>query len=66
MSAVNVEPDVCVLCGLCVGVCPPNALELDPTVLRVLEHCTGCGWCVPYCPVGAIRGGRAPRRGVRA
>ena len=65
MSAIAVDPDVCVLCGLCVGVCPPNALALEPAVLRVLDHCTGCGWCVPYCPVGAIRGGRSAHRGMR-
>ncbi|HEV2317883.1 MAG TPA: 4Fe-4S binding protein [Thermoplasmata archaeon] len=65
MTAVTVNPDICVLCGLCTGVCPPNALELEPNVLRVLDHCTGCGWCIPYCPVGAISGGRPVPRGRR-
>ncbi len=59
---VEVDPAVCVLCGLCVGVCPPDAMRLTPTQLEVLPNCTECGWCVPYCPVGAIHGGR-PIRG---
>lgn len=62
---ITVDPDTCVLCGLCTGVCPPNALELTETELRVLSHCTTCGWCVPYCPVGAISGG-PPRTTRRA
>jgi NAD-dependent dihydropyrimidine dehydrogenase PreA subunit len=63
VKIVEVNPDICVLCGLCTAVCPPNALELTPTVLKVLDNCTSCGWCLPYCPVGAITGGK-PRRGV--
>ena len=43
---IQVDRDVCVLCGLCTGVCPPNALELTPDRLLVLSHCSGCGWCV--------------------
>ena len=59
---ITIDPEVCVLCGLCTGVCPPNALELEPDRLRVLDHCTDCGWCVPYCPVGAISGARPKAR----
>ena len=62
---IRVDEDVCVLCGLCVGVCPPDALELTPTRLAVLSNCTDCGWCVPYCPVGALSGGRVVRRPPR-
>ena len=62
---IHVDDEVCVLCGLCTGVCPPNAMELTPVQLRVLPHCTDCGLCVPYCPVGAISGGRlSARRGL--
>ncbi|MGA7861953.1 MAG: 4Fe-4S binding protein [Thermoplasmata archaeon] len=67
-ASIRVDSDTCVLCGLCTGVCPPNALELTPTQLHVLTNCTGCGWCIPYCPVGALSGGRGipRRRGRRA
>ena len=55
---VTVDPDICVLCGLCTGVCPPNAMELTPTRLEVLSNCTECGWCVPVLP------GRGHHRGT--
>ena len=58
---ITVDDDICVLCGLCTGVCPPNSLELGPTRLLVHSSCTDCGWCVPYCPVGALSGGRPVR-----
>ncbi len=58
---IHVDHDVCVLCGLCTGVCPPNALELTSHRLEVRSNCTDCGWCVPYCPVGALSGGRPVR-----
>jgi L-aspartate semialdehyde sulfurtransferase ferredoxin len=55
---ITIDDDVCVLCGLCTGVCPPDAMELTPLRLVVHSNCTDCGWCVGYCPVGAISGGR--------
>lgn len=61
---ITLDEDSCVLCGLCTGVCPPDALELTPTRLVVRTNCTDCGWCVLYCPVGALSGGR-PLRGRR-
>ena len=59
---IRIDPDTCVLCGLCTGVCPPNALELTPVALVVLPNCSTCGLCVPYCPVGAISGARPGSR----
>jgi ferredoxin len=56
--SIRLDGDVCVLCGLCVGVCPPGALRLLPTELEVSPRCNECGLCVPYCPVGALSGGR--------
>lgn len=61
---ITVDQEICVLCGLCTGVCPPNSLELESEQLVVKSSCTDCGWCVPYCPVGALSGGR-PLRGRR-
>jgi L-aspartate semialdehyde sulfurtransferase ferredoxin len=61
---ITIDDDVCVLCGLCTGVCPPDAMELTAQRLVVHSNCTDCGWCVAYCPVGAISGGRpVVRRG---
>lgn len=59
---IRVNEEACCLCGLCVGVCPPDALDMEHDRLVVLSNCTDCGWCVPYCPVGALSGGRPTRR----
>jgi MinD superfamily P-loop ATPase len=52
-----VDNDVCVYCGACIGICPPNAMFLYETETIVfLPHCTECGLCAVVCPVGAIDG----------
>jgi MinD superfamily P-loop ATPase len=50
-----VNKEICVACGKCVEVCPPQALALidDSAHLRE-ELCEECGFCVPECPVNAI------------
>ena len=53
-----VNDDLCSGCGICVPLCPYDALSLDPatntsSVNEVL--CEGCGTCVAACPSGAIR-----------
>ena len=55
---VGVVEDLCSGCGVCVGVCPFNARELDPekkkvNVVEVL--CEGCGACCAACPTGAAQ-----------
>jgi Fe-S-cluster-containing hydrogenase component 2 len=48
------DQDRCSLCGICVDVCPVEALTADEGDLRVDEDwCIGCGVCVPRCPEGA-------------
>ncbi len=47
----------CTGCGLCVEVCPYNALELDAEkgVAKVSAAvCKGCGLCAAACRPGAI------------
>ena len=46
----------CDLCGVCVGVCPKDAItiELDGWNLDP-DLCTGCGNCVAACPYRALR-----------
>jgi heterodisulfide reductase subunit A2 len=51
-----VDEDVCVGCGICVGVCPYEAriLHQRKKVALVEEAlCQGCGGCVAACPNGA-------------
>jgi heterodisulfide reductase subunit A len=58
IAAVN--DDLCDGCGICVGVCEYNALEIvendDGTKLVKLNEamCKGCGCCVAACPSGAM------------
>ena len=50
-----VDLDVCDRCGLCLPLCPPEAIHLASNVLTVdRQSCTGCEKCVGPCPVGAL------------
>ena len=63
---VMLDPSLCILCGLCVDVCPPNCItiaradrvghgEATQSVLLLDEDlCIRCGLCVNRCPPGAL------------
>ena len=60
---VDLNPEECKGCGLCVEACPPKVLALAPHLNRYGYHpatykgegCTGCGICFFACPEpGAI------------
>ena len=56
-AEIVIDRDSCVDCGLCTGVCPTQALVLDPETFRLnfrRSHCIVCEQCIPTCPVGAI------------
>jgi|GEM_PF-624956 len=67
---VLVDEQICHHCGGCVAVCPPDAIFLETSFLRIdQETCTSCERCVKMCPVHAlsmpnkqITGGRGGRR----
>ncbi len=46
---------VCTQCGMCISVCPSNALA-NVNGIVVLDHskCTGCLTCASVCPYNAI------------
>ena len=49
--------DKCKACGLCVKVCPYNAIMLNKDLKRievVEASCGGCGTCSAECPFGAL------------
>jgi len=55
---VGVEEEACSGCGVCVGVCPFKARELDVDrkKVKVIEVlCEGCGACSAACPTGAAQ-----------
>lgn len=56
-SEILIDEDSCVHCGLCTGVCPTQALKLDPDSFGLTftrSRCIVCEQCIPTCPVQAI------------
>lgn len=54
---ILIDENVCVDCGLCTGVCPTEALNLDPKTFQLnftRSRCIVCEQCIPTCPVQAI------------
>ncbi|HEY9761587.1 MAG TPA: NIL domain-containing protein [Trichocoleus sp.] len=54
---ILIDEDACVHCGLCTGVCPTEALSLDPKTFQLTfnrSRCIVCEQCIPTCPVQAI------------
>ncbi|OPF20083.1 ferredoxin [Microcystis aeruginosa KW] len=54
---IVIDEEKCVDCGLCTGVCPTEALTLDPESFRLKflrYRCVVCEQCIPTCPVAAI------------
>jgi len=53
-----INPDICVGCRICVGLCPYSAIEFDERLnVAVVNEamCKGCGSCAGYCPSGAAQ-----------
>ena len=54
---IVIDEEKCVDCGLCTGVCPTEALTLDPESFRLKflrSRCVVCEQCIPTCPVVAM------------
>jgi MinD superfamily P-loop ATPase len=50
-----IDKELCIGCGKCVEVCPPQALALIVEKASLIEElCEECGFCSPECPVSAI------------
>ena len=53
-----IDPDVCIGCQVCIGLCPYSAIEFNELkgISEVNEAvCKGCGSCAAYCPSGAAK-----------
>lgn len=51
-----IDEVTCTGCGICVDVCPNQALEMVDGIAKLTkpEACDGIGECVDACPVQAI------------
>jgi ferredoxin len=62
VQPIEVDDQICLVCGACVGICPANAMCLENDQLKISEElCTFCGRCVLICPVRALHQGVASR-----
>jgi NAD-dependent dihydropyrimidine dehydrogenase PreA subunit len=53
---LQLNPELCVGCGLCLAVCPQAVFELrdKKAVLTDRDACMECGACALNCPSGAL------------
>jgi NAD-dependent dihydropyrimidine dehydrogenase PreA subunit len=52
---IQVDSNLCAGCGLCLEVCPVNAIVLiNQRAVIGMDTCTQCEACVDACPNGAI------------
>jgi len=54
----SIDPDICVGCQICIGLCAYSAIEFNELkgISEVNEAvCKGCGSCSAYCPSGAAK-----------
>ncbi|MFA6431887.1 MAG: 4Fe-4S binding protein [Candidatus Margulisiibacteriota bacterium] len=51
-----VDSSICTGCGICVDICPNQALEVVDGIAKLVnvEKCDGNGGCADACPVQAI------------
>jgi len=53
---IVVDEARCTGCGVCLGLCPEEAIELVTERAEIRQElCSGCGICVGACPQGAIQ-----------
>lgn len=55
-NRIEIDPDLCNGCGVCVTVCPTGTISLTgEKAAASQEECISCGHCMAACPQEAIR-----------
>lgn len=49
-SLEKVIEHCCSSCGLCVSLCPKEAIEMKETIPTLIGECNSCGFCYQGCP----------------
>ena len=57
-----IDKEKCTCCGLCVDICPEQAISMNDAVTIESSKCTGCGSCVNECLTEAISLSNAVQR----
>ena len=54
--SLELNPQRCIGCGMCVAVCPHAVFEMDDKKARIVNRdgCMECGACARNCPTMAI------------
>lgn len=60
VASLELDPDKCTGCGLCLEVCPHNVFSLESrkAVITDKDRCMECGACSSNCAFGALRAGK--------
>jgi len=54
-TGIEIDEDKCGLCGLCLKICPYNAITIESDKISIdIFKCKGCGTCASVCPTSAI------------
>lgn len=61
-KSFNVDPSLCIHCGICVKACPMNNIVLSERLPVWGENCCGCLACLHHCPKRAINYGKSTRK----
>jgi nitroreductase/NAD-dependent dihydropyrimidine dehydrogenase PreA subunit len=55
MEQIIIDKEKCTACGICVTICPYQAIQVQDEVACVLKDCFLCGHCQAVCPVNAVQ-----------